>query len=158
MRGDFAPTLSEEHDERGVEESRGHRLRIPHLKISCQMTRQCQQALRNGCTNEAITEHRPQTAAPELCRELYFNWNCVLWSDETKTDLFAHIQCHNFWCQRKACKEKHLTHNKVLWWIFGALGLFCFQQSGEICKGELYNEFHTIQNIIITAVFMRILQ
>jgi len=80
-----------------------------------------------------------------------FNWDRVLWSEDTKIELFGNK--HSKWVWRKTKDYKRLCrkapHAHVKWWrICDALGLFLFQRPGKLVRVHCFVNSLKYQNIL----------
>ena len=83
-----------------------------------------------GCMKKTLTESKFKYSLEFTQRHWIYDWNRVLWSDETKIELFGHVH-HRHVCRQKrdAYKQKHLTptvkygHGTLMLWS-------CFAASG----------------------------
>ena len=94
-----------------------------------------QQALWKGCRKKALTESNQQIQASGVCQTWNYDWNRVLWKDETKIELFGHQKMVAMytacltWQTRDAYKKNHLI--PTIKYSGGSLMLWCcFTASG----------------------------
>uniref|UniRef100_A0AAZ3SPR8 Transposase Tc1-like domain-containing protein n=1 Tax=Oncorhynchus tshawytscha TaxID=74940 RepID=A0AAZ3SPR8_ONCTS len=82
--------------------------------------------------------HTPQTESHEVCKRTFgqASFILVLWTDETKIDLFGHNKGRYAWRQTNtAFQEKHLPPTvKIWWWFHHAVGLWPVSVLGILLK------------------------
>ena len=64
-------------------------------------------------------------------------WENVLWSDETKVELFGHNSKRYVWRKNNTAHspKEHHTHSEAWWWQHHALGLFYFSWNRGLSQG-----------------------
>ena len=74
-------------------------------------------------------------------------WENILWTDETKVELFA--RCVSRYTRSKTNtafqKKKHYTDSQTWWWWCDGLGLLCCFRTRTTCRNWFNHEFCSSQ-------------
>ena len=68
-------------------------------------------------------------------------WSTILSSDETKLELFGHMDAEYVWRKKgEAYKPKNTAHRQSLWWKHNAVGMLLFQWHRELPRSSRSKE------------------
>ena len=119
-------TEGEEDGKEGHKELNDQSLRIAEISCilaSTKVWKRTQQTFWKGGMKTALTEHNKQNQASGVCN---YEWNRVLWSDQTK------INTIHLFCGKEECIQGEAPHTYWVIDVFGDVLLPVFKINGTL--------------------------
>ena len=67
-------------------------------------------------------------------------WNNVLWTDQTKVEMFGHNAQQHVWRKPNTTyQHKHLKPTQAQWWRYDDLGSFCSHRTWTPCSHRVHH-------------------